>query len=58
MRYECLYSTLNCTCFKLIFISIKGEEFIKLATEDDRGWCLGKIGSRVGLYPATYATEI
>jgi len=34
-----------------------GEEFIKLANEDDRGWCLGKIGSRIGLYPATYATN-
>ena len=35
-----------------------GEEFIKLAHEDDRGWCLGKIGTKVGLYPATYADEI
>lgn len=34
-----------------------GEEFIKLAPEDERGWCLGKIGSKVGLYPATYATN-
>lgn len=35
-----------------------GEEFIKLANEDDRGWCLGKIGNKVGLYPATYANTI
>jgi len=34
-----------------------GEEFIKLANEDDRGWCLGKLGSKIGLYPATYAVE-
>lgn len=32
-----------------------GEEFIKLMNEDERGWCLGKIGSKIGLYPATYA---
>lgn len=35
-----------------------GEEFIKLADEDDRGWCLGKIGSKIGLYPATYAANV
>lgn len=34
-----------------------GEEFIKLAAEDDRGWCLGKLGNKIGLYPATYAVE-
>lgn len=34
-----------------------GEEFIKLAAEDDRGWCLGKLGQQIGLYPATYATN-
>lgn len=34
-----------------------GEEFTKLANEDDRGWCLGKKGDKVGLYPATYATD-
>lgn len=35
-----------------------GEEFIKLANQDERGWCLGKIGSKIGLYPATYAEEV
>lgn len=35
----------------------KGQEFIKLAHEDERGWCLGKIGEKIGLYPATYAEE-
>ena len=35
-----------------------GDEFIKLANEDDRGWCLGKFGVKTGLYPATYAVEI
>jgi len=35
-----------------------GEEFTKLMNEDERGWCLGKIGSKIGLYPATYAESI
>lgn len=35
-----------------------GDEFIKLANEDDRGWCLGKLDNRIGLYPATYASDI
>lgn len=35
-----------------------GEEFTKLANEDDRGWCLGKLGTKIGLYPATYATNV
>ncbi len=36
----------------------KGEEFTKLKNQDDRGWCLGKLNGRTGLYPATYAHEI
>jgi hypothetical protein len=35
-----------------------GDEFTKIASEDDRGWCLGKLGTKVGLYPATYANNI
>jgi hypothetical protein len=42
---------------KQIDFNFEGEEFIKLAPEDERGWCLGKIGEKIGLYPATYATN-
>ncbi|CAF4131743.1 unnamed protein product, partial [Rotaria sp. Silwood2] len=32
----------------------QGEVFTKLEDEDDQGWCKGRVGNRVGLYPATY----
>ncbi|CAF0754275.1 unnamed protein product [Adineta steineri] len=32
----------------------QGEIFTKLEDEDDQGWCKGRVGNRVGLYPATY----
>ncbi|CAF0885043.1 unnamed protein product [Rotaria sp. Silwood1] len=32
----------------------QGDIFTKLEDEDDQGWCKGRVGSRVGLYPATY----
>lgn len=41
-----------------MFYLFLGDEFIKLANEDDRGWCLGKHGTKIGLYPATYANNM
>jgi hypothetical protein len=32
----------------------QGDVFTKVEDEDDQGWCKGRVGSRVGLYPATY----
>ncbi|CAF0986534.1 unnamed protein product [Rotaria sordida] len=32
----------------------QGDVFTKLEDEDDQGWCKGRVGNRVGLYPATY----
>ncbi len=45
-----IYSV-NCTFFLFFFL---GEVFIKLEDEDDQGWCKGRVGNRIGLYPATY----
>ena len=33
---------------------LSGDVFAKLEDEDDQGWCKGRVGNRVGLYPATY----
>ncbi|KAI3383602.1 hypothetical protein SNEBB_006353 [Seison nebaliae] len=35
-----------------------GEEFVQLEPQDEQGWCKGKIGERVGLYPATYVNRV
>jgi len=32
----------------------QGDVFTKIEDEDDQGWCKGRVGSRIGLYPATY----
>ncbi|CAF0799528.1 unnamed protein product [Rotaria sordida] len=32
----------------------QGDIFTKLEDEDDQGWCKGRVGNRIGLYPATY----
>jgi len=36
----------------------QGETFMKLEDEDDQGWCKGRVGNRVGLYPATYVETV
>ncbi len=38
----------------MFFVLFLGEVFIKLEDEDDQGWCKGRVGNRIGLYPATY----
>jgi len=35
-----------------------GDVFTKIEDEDDQGWCKGRLGDRVGLYPATYVESI
>lgn len=35
-----------------------GDVFTKIEDEDDQGWCKGRVGDRVGLYPATYVENL
>jgi hypothetical protein len=56
VKVKALYDYISAEDDELSFKA--GEEFTKLASEDERGWCLGQIGSKTGLYPATYANEI
>ena len=37
----------------LVFV---GDEIEKLEDEDEQGWCTGRKGGQVGLYPNNYAT--
>ncbi len=41
-----------------VFVFYLGEVFTKLEDEDDQGWCKGRVGSRIGLYPATYVENL
>jgi hypothetical protein len=36
----------------------QGDVFTKLEDEDDQGWCKGRVGGRIGLYPATYVESL
>ena len=45
----CWSSSLSC-----VLGTSSGDVFTKLEDEDDQGWCKGRVGNRVGLYPATY----
>lgn len=36
----------------------QGDVFTKIEDEDDQGWCKGRVGDRVGLYPATYVENL
>lgn len=35
-----------------------GDIFTKIEDEDDQGWCKGRVGGRIGLYPATYVETL
>lgn len=35
-----------------------GDVFTKVEDEDDQGWCKGRVGGRIGLYPATYVEAV
>ena len=39
-------------------VFLPGDVFTKLEDEDDQGWCTGRVGNRVGLYPATYVETL
>ncbi|CAF1283001.1 unnamed protein product [Rotaria magnacalcarata] len=36
----------------------QGDIFTKIEDEDDQGWCKGRVGNRIGLYPATYVESL
>ena len=42
----------------LSLIASLGDVFTKLEDEDDQGWCKGRVGNRIGLYPATYVESV
>ncbi len=45
--------------YKEIYFHIfLGDVFTKLEDEDDQGWCKGRVGGRIGLYPATYVESL
>jgi hypothetical protein len=52
----------NCALLELARRSadvfLLGDVFTKLEDEDDQGWCTGRVGNRVGLYPATYVESL
>jgi hypothetical protein len=41
-----------------VFSFFLGEVFTKIEDEDDQGWCKGRVGNRIGLYPATYVEAL
>ena len=45
-------TSLGCSSF------VVGDIFTKVEDEDDQGWCKGRVGNRIGLYPATYVENL